>query len=427
MKRIFALLLCLVTMLSLAACAGTPAETTAPSTETEQPTETTGPVDDFPYPTIKDKLTWDKINAFPIKRSDMTVEEMRKLCVEFFRFEKSFMWMPNNSHKYPYTKKDSIDELSKGTIYGGLPYVTVGSGNVYRLMDYIDEKTGIVDIKRAAAIPTLFGNQCSGAAFWAWGRVINSAAYGYTSTFVAKNGFIKIGPYTYDENLSGFEVGTDTISICKNNGNQTMYQSYALLQPADGLVQWTTAGHVIMCASTPHVEYVAGTDQIDGEKSYITIIEQSTKWLDGTNAAGDAYRYKSSCDKKMTFAKLFSGSYIPFTFGEFLGTDPVEETKCEFSFTGDTITVKELFASTATANYGICDLYASVKDSSGKEVYRHAVRTKMTGEKELALTRQGNVDKWGTLDVKNGEFTVEVSCQLSTGERPVIYSGKLVP
>ena len=58
MKRLFALLLCLMTLLSLAACAAAPADTTAPSTEPEtQPTE---PVDDYDYPEIKDKLTWEQ-------------------------------------------------------------------------------------------------------------------------------------------------------------------------------------------------------------------------------------------------------------------------------------------------------------------------------------------------------------------------------
>lgn len=426
MKRLFTLLLCLTVLLSLTACAAQPAETTEPATEPEQ-TQPSEPVDDYDYPEIADKLTWEKINSFPVKTSDMTVEEMRKLCVDFFRFEKSFLWIADRDMKYLYTQSEKIDEITKGTVYGGLPYVTVASGNVYRLMDYINEETGVVCLEDAKAAPFLFGNQCSGSAFWAWGRVINSVDYGYTVSFVEKNGFIKLGPYTYDEKMQRYDEGVSTADICEANGTQTMYQSYAMLQPADGLVEYTTAGHVIMCSSVPHVEYIDGTDQIDGEKSYITIIEQSTKWQTGTNESGDTYQYKNSCDKQMTFDKLFKAHYLPFTFGEFLGTDPVEETQCTFSFTGDTITVKELFGSKVTANYGICDIYASVKDSSGKEVYRHAVRVKMTGDTELALTRNGNVAKWGTLDVSSGDYTVEVSCQLSTGERPTVYTGKLVP
>ena len=147
-----------------------------------------------------------------------------------------------------------------------------------------------------------------------------------------------------------------------------------------------------------------------------------------TNEAGDLAQMKSNLNKKMTFLKLYEGAYVPFTFAEFLGTDPVEETECKFSPAGSTITVKELFAGTVTANYGISDIYAIIKDASGKEVYRHAVRVKNGNTYELDMVRNSdNVDKWGTLDVSTGEFTVEVVAQLSTGERPTVYTGKIVP
>jgi len=423
MKRFLALLLCLVTLLSLAACAAQPQETTAPS----QPAETE-PVDDYDYPEIKDKLTWEKINSFPVKTSDMTVEEMRELCVDFFRFTKNALWTPNADKKYVRNNKGTVDEILKGTVYGSLPYIGMGSGSIYRMMDYLNEETGVLDITRATqASPTLFGNQCSIGAYWAWGRVMNSAKYDWTQGMIVANGFLRVGPYTYDDKRDNFNEYDNTVVVCEKNGEQVMYQSYALMQPADGFVQYTTAGHVMMCASTAHVEYIDGTDQIDGEKSYLYIIDQHQKWVEGENAEGDKFLYKNYLDRKMTFKKLFEGSYLPFTFAEFLGTDPVEETECAFSFTGDTITVKELFAGVVKSNYSIADIYASVKDSSGKEVYRHAVRVKMTGDKELALTRNGNVSKWGTLDVSSGEFTVEISVQLSTGERPTVYTGKLIP
>ena len=185
---------------------------------------------------------------------------------------------------------------------------------------------------------------------------------------------------------------------------------------------------MIMCASVPHVEYIAGTEEIDGEKSYLYIIDQHQAWVEGTNADGDTFLYKNYVDRKMTFNQLFKDSYLPFTFAEFLGTNPIEETECTFSHTGDTITVKELFATKVTANYGISDIYAVVKDASGKEVYRHAIRAKNGNSDALLLVRNAdNIDTWGTLDISSGEFTVEVIAQLSTGERPTVYTGKLVP
>ena len=426
MKQIIALLLCLLTLLSLVACSANPAETTAPSTEAVP--ESTGPIDDYPYPKIAEKLTWDAINSYPIKRSDMTVAEMRQLCVDFFRFTKSALWTPNADYKYVRNAAGTVDEILKGTVYGSLPYIGLGSGSIYRMMDYMTEETGVLDIKRAAKVSTLFGNQCANGAYWAWGRVINSME-GSSSTLnmIVANGYLRIGPYTYDDNRGPFTEDNNTVSICKANGEQIMFQSYALMQPADGFVQWTTAGHVMMCSVAPHVEY-KDNGEIDGEKSYLYIIDQHQGWAEATNASGDTYLTKNYVDRKMTFAKLFKDSYLPFTFAEFLGTDPVEETVCTFSHTGSTITTKELFAGTVTANYGISDIYAVVKDASGKEVYRHAVRSKNGNTNELDMVRNSdNIDKWGTLDVSNGEFTVEVIAQLSTGERPTVYTGKIVP
>ena len=424
MKRLFALLLCL---LALTGCAAQPVETT-PSTQATE-TQSTGPADDYDYPEINDKLTWEKINSFPIKTSDMTVEEMRELCVDFFRFTKNALWTPNADLTYIRNAGGTVDQILKGNVYGSLPYIRYGSGNVYRMMDYLDETTGVLDIKRAASYAPLFGNQCANGAYWAWSRVVNSVRNTpSTQNNIAANGYIRIGPYTYDDNRGQFTPEDNTVPICAANGQQVMFQSYALMQPADGLVQYTTDGHVMMCSSVPHVEYIPETGEIDGEKSYLLIIDQHQNWAENTNADGDTFLYKNYVDRKMTFKKLFEDSYLPFTFGEFLGTDPVEETECTFSFTGDTITVKELFSGTVTANYGISDIYAVVKDTSGKEVYRHAVRAKNGNVKQLELVRNAdNIDKWGTLDVSSGEYTVEVIAQLSTGERPTVYTGKLVP
>ena len=106
----------------------------------------------------------------------------------------------------------------------------------------------------------------------------------------------------------------------------------------------------------------------------------------------------------------------------------MEETECTFSHTGKTITAEELFTAKVTSNYGICDIYASVKNAVGEEVYRHAVRMDQAGFTELDMQKEGpTVAIWGTLDIAAEDFTVEVAVQLATGERPVVYCGKLVP
>lgn len=391
---------------------------------------------------IQEKLTWEGIHSFPVKTADMTIDEARQLCVDFFRYTKTALWTPDEGIRYERNSSGTQDTISAGIIYSGLPYVTLGTGNVYRLMDYIDESTGVVDVRPAVAdgadlSQTLtaeqmkyFGNQCSIGAYWGWGRVINSADYGWTDGMTPYFGFIPVGGYTSTTNKYWSTTNT-TKKAVQANGEQKMYAAYAQLQPADGLVTYITGGHTIMCASYAVVTNTNGT--IDGDASYITIIDQAQTWMDTSNSSGDNYTVKNSVDLKKTFAQLYAESYVPFTFAEFTGADDIEETVASFSHCGSTITKSQLFSATVEANYGISDVYAIVTNAQGEEVYRHAVRATAAGATSIQFvesqTVEGNktyqnVETWGTLS--SGTYTVEVVVQLATGERPTLYTGKLV-
>ena len=419
MKRLIALLLCAVTLLSLAACDG----------EEKDPNELIGGVivDDYNYITLTDKLTQAQIDAFPIKRSDMTVAEMRQLCVDFFRFSKGALWMPMDTVGIPSNYAGTtLDQMTKGTPYGGLPYVANGGcSSVYRMMDYYNEEKGVLDIKRASAKSAgLFGNHCSGAAYWGWARVINSANYEFCAEMTHSRGFLRVGPYTYSDRISKFSTNFQTTTICADNGANVMFQSYAQLQLGDGLVYYTTGGHVIMVSSEPHVEYLED-GSIDPNKSYMTILEQGQFWKPYTSKNGDSFQAKESIDKKVSFLYLFDHNYIPFTFAEFLGTDPVEETQCTSSLSGESVTLSQIFSSTIQSNYAISDVYVLISNDKGV-VKKVMVKAPAVHTMELSLRSQGsNVDTWGEPNLSKGEFTVEIQVQLGTGERPTVYSGKL--
>ena len=424
MKKIIAILLCLAAIVSMTACGGSGAS--GDQTNYRFPDVK---VDDYDYPEIKDKLSWDKINAFPVKTADMTVQEMRQLCVDFFRFTKTVVWTPNDNVHYVKNNNGSEDDIFKGNIYGGFPYIGGGGcGNVYRAMDYYDTETGVMDVARAAKDIALFGNHCSSTAYSGWGRVINSAKYGYTMSMTQFNGFLRVGPYTYDDMLLSYAKQTNTIQICEQNGMDTMFESYAQMHLADGLVNYLeSGGHVIMVSCEPVVVYDA-EGKIDGTQSYITMIEQHQIWEEMTNEAGDTFMAEKSVDAKRTFLQLYNSSYLPFTFAEFLGTNPVEETEVKSSLSGDTVTWNEVQTSNVTANYGVSDVYAVVTNSKGEEVCRFVSRADSAGKTELSFRPDGDtVDSWGTLDVSKGDFTVEIQAQLSTGERLTAYTGKLVP
>ena len=393
------------------------------------------------YPIIKDKLTWEKINAFPVKNKNMSVQQLRQLCVDFFKFSKTALWICDHDVDYIRNAAGTQDKMVEGGVYGGLPYIGLGTGNVYRLMDYVDENSvvnisSIINRKKfnrvyARNLWRNFGNQCANGAYVGWARVINSCEYDGSPAMLQANGFYRVGPYKYPDDLKVLKKEYNSVAICKENGEQVMFESYAALQIGDGLNNFTTAGHVVMCTIAPVVVKNAdGT--INGTESYIHITEQAQKWTEQENEFGDKFQMKPSVDAKWTFAKMFDKGYLPFTFAEFMGTHPVEDTVCEFSFKGETITDRQLFDAHITSNYGILDAYAIFTDAEGKEIYKHAVRCLDANCRDLAFVRfaadpadHNNVEKWGKLPV-SGDFNLKVEAQLGTGERPTVYEGKVI-
>ena len=417
MKKIICLALCLVTLLSFTAC------------QQSNSNETIGgsPVDNYNYIPVYGKLTSEKVFSFPIKTSDMTVDEMRKLCVDFFRYSKGALWIPNETVGVPINYAGTtLDEMTKGMVYGGLPYIgNGGCSSVYRMLDYYNEENATLDIRRAVGtFPGLFGNHCSGAAYWGWARVINSADYEYCAQMTHTRGFLRIGNYTYDDKIPEFSSGYRTTQICEENGANTMFECYALMKPADGLVYYTTGGHVIMCSAEPHVERLPD-GSIDPNKSYMYILEQGQAWKEYTSAEGDFFQAKESIDKKVSFLYLFDHDYIPFTFAEFLGADPVEETECSVDLSGDSVTKEQIFGATIKSNYAISDAYVLISSEKGL-IQKYMVKATTVHVMELPLDESGNnVDVWGEPDLSKGDYTVQIVAQLGTGERLTLYTGKL--
>lgn len=422
---------------------------------TDDSIQTTAEVLNPNTPVIKEKLSWDAVNSYPIKTGSMTTDELRQLCADFFRFTKTAKWAPKQTFTY-YTNADKKDTVTmkENAIYGGLPYISKGSGNIYRLLENMDS-AGAVDVSKLIKVPDFespvekvlmecFGNQCSIGAYWGWGRVVNSPVHWWTQYMVPDNGVIMLGEYPgFDfstlkmwQNKNDHPMGHDTVDVMNQVGQEQMYRNYALLKLADGLVYYTTAGHVIMCTGTPVVYDTDGnkiTDltvenlrnvKIDGARSYILITDQTGTWMEGISPARDKYKYEANVDSRKDFATLFKNNYVPFTFEEFLDPTTVEETQCAFTVTKKEVTKDELFAGEVSCNYGISDVYGIFKDAKGREVYRHIVRADVGGQGEIDFAEDGiYVFKQGEL--KPGTYTVEISVQLSTGERPTIYTGKV--
>ncbi|MBE6713213.1 MAG: hypothetical protein E7580_06815 [Ruminococcaceae bacterium] len=423
--RILSLLLVFASLLSLFSCSKglSLAETvTADAIGQSKSSEKDVQTEVFEYPAVCDKLSLQRINSFPVVSSEMTERELRQLCVDFFAYCQSFAWTPSEDYTYTVESKDRETVLKQGEVYGGLPYVTGGRGNIYRLMEYYNEETGVVNVKLAGSNPLDFGNQCSFGAFWAWARVVNSASFGGTGHMVAKNGFLPVGSYQYDLSISEFGNPT-TVDICHENGEQTMFRAYAELEIADGLVRSDGAGHVIMCASEPVVVKNAdGT--INGKESYFTYIHQASVWSDQKQSDGSSFRAQTVPYTKKSFAETVKENYLPFTFAEFTGADPVEKSETVFTHTESTMTVAQMKEAVIVSNYAISDAYLTVTDEKGAVLLTKTVHPEKIDQKSLCLGTGLYPAELNKLAAENRIITV--TCRIGTGETPTVYKGTLV-
>ena len=427
---ILALFLVAVTALSLAACGEKEQSKKKPKGPTED--VSIWHAEGFEKSTLKNQISWEGINAIPIKKANMDITEARQICVDFFRYAKTCTWIPDAHYgiwadAVIHEGEEPKREMDYGVTYGGLPYISWATGSPYRLMDYIDEETGVVNMANAGDKPILFGNQCANGAYVGFARVINSAAYGVTADMVQSRGLLRLGSYTYSDSVKKWSKNYGTPNVLSENDKDVMMESYALLKAGDPIVYWTTAGHIVMIA-TDAVVVRTPDGKIDPAKSYVTIIDQSTQFVPYQHENGDLCQVAENVDAKWNFQKLYNGKYLPMTFAEWTGEDPIEETQVTYSHQGDTITIEQLYSSRITTNYYLFDIYAHIYNSEGIEVCKIARRYESTNTRELAFEKGAFAEEvWGSyenLDPADG-YTVKVVAQIGTGERPVVWEGKL--
>ena len=369
-----------------------------------------------PYTNLSERMA-----AIPLATPDMTEDELRKICVDFIDLQSEF------PYKLPYDVDVYVESQKKkrilrpGIVHAGTPYITVGSGSLYRIVEFYDEETGMISPEADYLhVARLFGNACSGSAAISWSRVVNSAKRGYTMACCAANGSIPIGDYQYDFSISQFQRGDNPWTckkICANNGEQVMYESYACVKPADGGVN---DGHVRMFVEYPVV--VRNEDgSIDGEKSYVAMSEQVCYTTNPNHVRihpdGSHYIAQGGVHIKYTFENLFSTGYLPFTFAEFLGTKKVDYAKVWVSEEKDEYTAEDIGKLVVNANYNISDVFFTVTDEKGEVLFKHVFRAIEFCHRsyDMAKVLPGEVIE--KLDALKGN-TLSIDVQLYNGTKP---------
>ena len=414
MKRAVSLLLSACLLLCLCACGGN----TEKPVETTQATEPSIPKAETD---VAEPLTWEKINAIPIANDSMTEEQLRQICIDTFRLQLTFGWTPNVTIDYNSGMSDKT--FYAGKVYGGPPYQSGRFGNIYKWMYFYDEENGMLDLSGGQDTLAKICNQCTGGAITGWGRVVNTMNFPDTGRMTRVTGCIPVGTYAYDENVVNYSV-RDTYQICNDNGAVTMWESYAALKPADGIVNFRpSGGHVRMVSSVNVVRNSKG--EIDGLNSTLTYLDQWAIYHDDIQSNGIPYEVEGGVDVVMTFMDVLNNGYLPFTFAELIKQDPVEKAEASLSVSGDSVKTGDLSRATIKSNYIISDITVSVTDASGKEVYHNdeilfATLMPYSGIMTAAAPK-AELDKYA-----DGNHTVTVSTRVSTGEKIVAYTGTLV-
>jgi len=375
---------------------------------------------------VAEPLTWNKLRQIPVAKADMTEEEIREICRRLMEVQLSFTWTPNETFTIP--RKDGPLALERGTVYGGCPYVACTWNSIYHAMEYYDEETGVMNSAAYGEdFKTLFGNQCAGSAFWGWARACNSIRWGGTSEMTVKNGCLRVGPYTYDDNLESF-YERDTHEIIADNGEQTIFESYAATKVADGIVCFKgKAGHVRM-VSQP-VTVVRNADgTVDGDKSCMAFQHQHPTHKPFPQKNGATFMRQGGVNTVRSFNELLKDGYIPFTLAELCGKKEVEKAWAKVDYEGEEIEVERLDTLTVTSNYPIVKITLTVNNQAFNR-WRPLYFKKILTDLSKFCHYDYKTESFGASpklqELRKMETLVVLRALVSTGETIEMYRGNL--
>ena len=381
----------------------------------------------YDYPMISEPVTWKKINAVPIADESMTGDQLRQICLDFFRLSLTFQWTPAEDYTYTVNKKKVT--LEKGSFLAGLPYVAENAGgSLYSFLRYYDPETGILDLKgkKAAGIVPTLGTHCSSGAFWGWARVVNSIPSNYaTVMYHHEQGFLRVGPYQYFTPGDRWDrEDNSTRNCCKANGESVMYKSYAKIRPADGLLLVIPGGmHVRMAVSVHVVKSADGT--IDGKKSTVTFLDQGSSWEDRELSDGSIVSVQGGVDETESFEKLYKTGYVPFTFGEFLGTDPVEKASATLDAEGNELPWETFKNAKIRSNYFLGESRITVYNDAGSVTYSGAASAGNTFCLKSMRIDRLFVKPDAQKAIQNAARVV-IEAYLATGDTLTVFDGKVI-
>ena len=437
MKKIILIITIIALLLTFAACGND----VSPDTNVQEGNYITeGYVAEQPIQSATEPEDPEELLAY---RRDTVEKEMRRMS--------SILWTPAEPITYHMaTQSPGVDAARKedpkhvitfvpGNIYQGIPY-THGGGSGYSWLAYAtdQDENGVYTLSgmttealSGSASNTLFncariGNDCADQLFWAWGQVSSSISFSGTTTMTEANGCLKVGAYVANGN---FSKENNTYSIVEQNGKETMFAAYTLLQKGDAIVNYTPngAGHTVMIVDC-HTEYLAdGT--VDGVNSYVIILEQT-----GANEINQTKEFNETLgkdvylcerlDAKWSFEDILGKGYLPVTCKELI--DPAPRAELQLTDSVKEPTVDNMFSGSLASNYRISDVTIRIMDANGNLLQKATCFCKQSERLTFDLSRfinpveeQSMQGKIELDELSAGTYRCTYTARISTGEQVV--------
>ena len=370
--------------------------------------------------------------------AEAILAQRRDTVEQHMRYMSTLRWSIDENVTYIYSGDGdpaNTVNLVAGYIYQGIPY-SHASGNAYSWLSYAtgqDEngtytlsglnKAAINGLSRAAeGNSARVGNDCAETLYWAWGQVANSISFMGTIYMTPDYGCVPVGDYEWTDTV----MRRNSCEVTEANGRKRMFEAYAQLQKGDGMVHTlsdSAGGHAVMIVDV-HVENTK--DHIDGDKSYVTILQQSSgfeKRYDTyyDEAIGQDVHLCETTDVQWSFDYIFDKGYLPVTCKELIDPTPLPEPKVEDP--NKEPTVDNMFYSIITSNYRIASVTATVLDARDRPVQQATCNSIEQEFFTFNLSRFLLDDQLGVLvgeidpaALEPGQYRCTFDCRLSTGK-----------
>jgi len=391
-KKRLALFLVLVLALSMFAGCGKPADESIQRTPEEQ-------------------ILWDR----------------REAAEAYLRTLASTRWRADTDVSYNHNPlKPDKWHIVAGRLYEGLPYSFSGA-SLGAWLDHpntVDEK-GIHNMEgltkallHGGSGTARLGIDCSGTLSHSWQAVGAQVRTESTNAMTPTNGYLRVGEYEAPE-----DEYINTITHCKENGTDVIYEAYSQLQKADGIVNQSGGGG--------HARFVVGINvvrnkdgSIDGNKSTVTTIEQfglmerEEHYFDET--VGEDVYPCITVDEKYTFAGLYMSGYLPVTNKVFVDPSPIAEPVVTDTLKNPSLS--NLFSGTIKCSWALDNVTITITDASGAEVQSSILHPQRRTELSVSMSQftkdaaeNKTVGVVSPLALPSGSYHCKVTCRTVAG------------